>query len=763
MDSNSTASNNSEGIFAVPQLPSNMLTSIPGPSSDTQPGLAPRIRKRKFGGAKIQPSRVKKVMQSDEDIGRMMASVPVAIGRAMEHFCEKFLEATSRCVNASSSRTMNPSHMKHAILVNPQFQFLSNIMKDIPIPKNIDSNAASVPCSPTTPIAQFHPQFQQDIQQNTNLIVTSPTDVTDSNNSKPKRGRPKKMKLNSTDCNYMNGIFVQPSPIEGSTSQIIMKEDNNQSEESFRIKIMRLPPFMGHGQIKKLMTSKLNGMEFRKLKYNKKVCYLSLTNEEDVEKALQILDKMVIKGNQIEVSRTGEVPDSRKVIKEKAGFDPNVDVRDIVTPLHNLSYEEQLEKKNEASKGVLKTLISNLNKLEVDGTNIKLENILPSPKSEEYRNKNEFNIGYDKDSNPCIGYTGGRYMDGKRIQLPIYTCTHLTSNTKAIVKILEDYVKNSDMPIFNEMTNEGFWKMITVRDFIQDTMITVTTYPQPPEMDEKINKIKQDIADLFFKNIKDFKNQNSHVSSIYWQVHKDSFDPKIYTHVAGTPYVYETILNTRFRLGPASFFQTNSYGANVLFKTIADFAGATKVVDLPDDRNFLFLDICCGAGAISLAIYNQIIKKYPKIGKSQKMALVGVEIVPEAINDAIKNAHENAIDEKICKFVAGSAETIFKCMSKYMPEGFILSNESTDIVGVLDPPRAGINDSVIISIRKLVSMKRLVYVSCDPKAASKNLVDLCRDTSNKFEGLPFEIKTIQPVDMFPQTNHFEWVILLERN
>lgn len=112
MDSSSTLSNNIDEIFAVPEIPSNSVNSLPGPScTDSQSSVPPRMRKRKFGGAKIQPSRVKKVMQSDEDIGRMMASVPVAIGRAMEHFCEKFLEATSRCVSASSSRTMNPSHM----------------------------------------------------------------------------------------------------------------------------------------------------------------------------------------------------------------------------------------------------------------------------------------------------------------------------------------------------------------------------------------------------------------------------------------------------------------------------------------------------------------------------------------------------------------------------------------------------------------------------------------------------------------------------
>lgn len=72
---------------------------------------AGRIRKRRFSNARIQPTRIKKVMQSDEDIGRMVASVPVAIGSAMEHFAEKFLEAAAHCVQTTSSRTLSPMHM----------------------------------------------------------------------------------------------------------------------------------------------------------------------------------------------------------------------------------------------------------------------------------------------------------------------------------------------------------------------------------------------------------------------------------------------------------------------------------------------------------------------------------------------------------------------------------------------------------------------------------------------------------------------------
>ncbi|KAI1720785.1 histone-like transcription factor (CBF/NF-Y) and archaeal histone domain-containing protein [Ditylenchus destructor] len=104
-------------------------------TSNDDPCGAGRIRKRRFSNARIQPTRIKKVMQSDEDIGRMVASVPVAIGSAMEHFAEKLLEASAQCVQFSTSRTLSPMHMRYAVMQNPHFAFLESIMKDVPLPK----------------------------------------------------------------------------------------------------------------------------------------------------------------------------------------------------------------------------------------------------------------------------------------------------------------------------------------------------------------------------------------------------------------------------------------------------------------------------------------------------------------------------------------------------------------------------------------------------------------------------------------------------
>ncbi|CAJ0586443.1 unnamed protein product, partial [Mesorhabditis spiculigera] len=129
----------------VPQSP----TEIPN-----SPGCGGPIRKRRFSSAKIQPTRIKKVMQSDEEIGRMVASVPVAIGRAMEHFAEKFLQASSAAMAGLNGRTLNTAHMKMAVLANPHYRFLEPIFKDIALPlKHIQEMPFNV--------CQVPPMYQQ--------------------------------------------------------------------------------------------------------------------------------------------------------------------------------------------------------------------------------------------------------------------------------------------------------------------------------------------------------------------------------------------------------------------------------------------------------------------------------------------------------------------------------------------------------------------------------------------------------------------------
>jgi len=93
------------------------------------------VKKRRFSDVRIQPTRIKKVMQSDDEIGRMVASVPVAIGSAMELFAEKLILSAASCLQYSSTKTLSPMHIKYAICRDPQFSFLEYLLKEVPFPK----------------------------------------------------------------------------------------------------------------------------------------------------------------------------------------------------------------------------------------------------------------------------------------------------------------------------------------------------------------------------------------------------------------------------------------------------------------------------------------------------------------------------------------------------------------------------------------------------------------------------------------------------
>uniref|UniRef100_A0A8R1I1Q4 CBFD_NFYB_HMF domain-containing protein n=1 Tax=Caenorhabditis japonica TaxID=281687 RepID=A0A8R1I1Q4_CAEJA len=152
-----SGSSSDGGGFAVPMLPGIYANQkmMPSTSSSTvdapgvlsagasNPQAAAVIRRRRYSTAKIQPTRIKKVMQSDEEIGRMVQSVPVSIGRAMEHFAEKFLQASAEATQYTSSKTLNPQHMKQAVLNNPHFAFLESIFKDVTIPPQANDATAT--------------------------------------------------------------------------------------------------------------------------------------------------------------------------------------------------------------------------------------------------------------------------------------------------------------------------------------------------------------------------------------------------------------------------------------------------------------------------------------------------------------------------------------------------------------------------------------------------------------------------------------------
>jgi 23S rRNA (uracil1939-C5)-methyltransferase len=189
----------------------------------------------------------------------------------------------------------------------------------------------------------------------------------------------------------------------------------------------------------------------------------------------------------------------------------------------------------------------------------------------------------------------------------------------------------------------------------------------------------------------------------------------------GTDHIYELMEDLRFKVGPKSFYQTNTEQAYILYKVAREFASLTG--------NELVYDLYTGTGTIA----NFVAKQAKKV--------IGIEYVPEAIEDAKVNSSINKIDNTL--FYAGDMKDILN-------RDFIEKHGKPDVV-IIDPPRAGMHQDVIDTIL-FADPKRIVYVSCNPATQARDLQLL--DVS-------YRVARIQPVDMFPHTQHVENVVLLE--
>jgi len=189
----------------------------------------------------------------------------------------------------------------------------------------------------------------------------------------------------------------------------------------------------------------------------------------------------------------------------------------------------------------------------------------------------------------------------------------------------------------------------------------------------------------------------------------------------GSDFIFETMEGLKFKIGPKSFFQTNSEQACNLYRIVRDFAGLTG-----KERVY---DLYTGTGTIA----NFIAKSASQV--------IGIEYVPEAIEDARMNSELNGITNT--RFFAGD-------MKDLLNQAFIAAHGRPDVI-ITDPPRAGMHDDVIKTIL-LAEPLRIVYVSCNPATQARDLNIL---------GSRYSVKKIQPVDMFPHTHHVENVVLLE--
>jgi len=413
-------------------------------------------------------------------------------------------------------------------------------------------------------------------------------------------------------------------------------------------------------------------------------------------------------------------------------------VTEATTPLSSIPYPEQASKKNKECRWLASQLGNEImtanpstkNWIEFQtqqfGYMSRIDKLKESPILDGYRNKCEFAIGTNPETRRL---TVGFKLDprsGSSDVGPVDHLKHVPPQMKFVVKQLEIYLRNTPFKHFDYQTGEGSWVSAIVRiTQRQETMVI-------------LNFVAQSISSVELNGVKNKLRQNfefgdgaqCNITSLYFS-EKSRTGPGSLDNLYGSDTISEALFGLEFLISPRAYFCINTHGAEILVETIAELAGLHK--------NLTLLDICCGTGAIGLSL-------------ARRCGMVlGVDILPEAVEDAKKNSKINRIDN--ANFLSGPAEDLIPQM--------IQQAIHEEIVAVIDPPRAGIAMKAIRQIRAS-RIKKIIFVSSDPKTTIKNFVDLSRPSSATFFGDPFMPVVVQPVDLFPHTTHYMTLFLFMR-
>lgn len=365
-----------------------------------------------------------------------------------------------------------------------------------------------------------------------------------------------------------------------------------------------------------------------------------------------------------------------------------------------------------------------------------------------YRNKTEFTVGESPAScgieghvhvaRPTVGYALGMSREGDfRVGSVTDGCRTTAKVARRVAEGLEQVVRESGQPVYDRLRHVGYWRLVVVRSSAR-TEQTVVVVMVSEKGEVKGGDGVLDDAECRVAVVKalDALLGGQARFGLFWQL-CDDLSPASSTvhaeHVCGLTALSERLLGLELRVHPSAFFQVHTVMAERLYRVVRDWARVSDRVAV--------LDVCCGTGTIALAL------------APYAHSVVGIDICEPAVDDARINAERNKISN--ATFIAGAAEKVIARALLQVP----LDREC---VAVLDPPRAGVANQVISAVRGASRVTRVVYISCEPANAWRNVMALCRPTSKQFRGEPFRPVRAIGVDLFPQTPHGELVFLLER-
>ena len=370
-----------------------------------------------------------------------------------------------------------------------------------------------------------------------------------------------------------------------------------------------------------------------------------------------------------------------------------------------MSYARQLEYKNEKVRnnlirlgGVTEELLDEV-----------MEPVCGMEEPYRYRNKAQFPVGTDREGNIITGFYAGRTHQ----IIPHMDCAIGRAENKEILNIIISFMKEFGLSPYDETSHKGLIRHILIRtgyrtgEIMVCLVINGNGIPHGDTLAERLAEIPGMTSVTYSVNREKTNVIMGREAGLLW----------------GQAYITDYIGDIKYQISPLSFYQVNPVQTERLYETALEYAG------LHGDETVW--DLYCGIGTISLFLAQKAKHVY------------GVEIVPQAIEDAKKNAQINGIEN--ARFYVGKAEDV-------LPEKYENDGIHADII-VVDPPRKGCEESVLHTMVKM-QPERIVYVSCDSATLARDVKYL--------RGSGYEVKRVKAVDMFPHTGHVETAVLVVR-
>ena len=378
--------------------------------------------------------------------------------------------------------------------------------------------------------------------------------------------------------------------------------------------------------------------------------------------------------------------------------------------IQEMSYDRQLVFKDQKIRGNLER-IGGFTKDQIDTV---MQPVVGMEHPFGYRNKAQFPFGTDKEGNPITGFYAGRTHD----IIANTDCALGVEQNKEILEIILQYMRENKIKSYDEKTGKGLIRHALIRygfktkEIMVCLVINGKKLPKAERLIEKLIQIEGMTSITISPNTRRDNVIMGDSYEILW----------------GQGYITDYIGNVKYQISPLSFYQVNPVQTEKLYGLALEYA------DLKGDETVW--DLYCGIGTISLFLAQKAKQVY------------GVEIVPQAIDDAKENAKINAIDN--AEFFVGKAEEV---LPEYYAEYEREHNGETahaDVI-VVDPPRKGCDETLLETIVKM-QPEKVVYVSCDSATLARDLKYLCANG--------YEIKMCRGVDQFPQSVHVETVVKL---